>query len=81
MAPSILGAPWTVARGHEFHYSHISEEDPEALAIYKLRDRRDWRPQSEGFVRRNTLGSYVHLHFASNPALATAFVDACAGAR
>lgn len=81
MAPSILGAPWTVARGHEFHYSHIAEEDPEALAIYKLRDRRDWRPQSEGFVRRNTLGSYVHLHFASNPALATAFVDACAGAR
>ncbi|UZP66844.1 cobyrinate a,c-diamide synthase [Desulfovibrio mangrovi] len=80
MAPSIMGEPWTVARGHEFHYSHIIEEDPEALAIYKLRDRRDWRAQSEGFVRKNTLGSYVHLHFASNPGLATAFVNACANA-
>jgi cobyrinic acid a,c-diamide synthase len=24
------------------------------------------------------VGSYLHLHFASNPSLARAFVDACA---
>jgi len=77
MAPSLLGAPWTVARGHEFHYSYIAEPDPAALAVYKLRDRKDWRPESEGFMHKNTLGSYVHLHFASNPAVARAFVDVC----
>lgn len=81
MAPSPLGPPWTVARGHEFHYSHIIEADPAALAVYKLRDRRDWRDQSEGFVRGNTLGSYIHLHFASNPAVAEAFVSACEAVR
>lgn len=77
MAPSILGDSWTVARGHEFHYSHIAEPDPATPAVYKLRDRKDWREEAEGFMCKNTLGSYVHLHFASNPAVATAFVDAC----
>ncbi len=77
MAPSILGPAWTVARGHEFHYSYVAEQDPSALAVYKVKDRRDWLGQSEGFVHRNTLGSYVHLHFASNPAVAEAFVEAC----
>lgn len=77
MAPSLLGGAWTVARGHEFHYSYIAEKDPEALAIYKVRDRKDWREESEGFLRNNTLGSYIHLHFGSNPEVAPAFVDAC----
>ncbi|MGE4298292.1 MAG: cobyrinate a,c-diamide synthase [Desulfovibrionaceae bacterium] len=80
-APSLLGPAWTVLRGHEFHYSHIVALDPDATPLYKLRDRRDWLLQKEGFVRGNTLGSYVHLHFGSNPDAARAFVAACATSR
>ncbi len=81
MAPSPLGPAWVTARGHEFHYSHMDEADPGALAVYKVRDRRGWRGESEGFMRDNTLGSYVHLHFASNPDVARNFVEACIRAR
>jgi len=37
--------------------------------------------RDEGYVVARSLMSYVHLHFASNPALARGFVDACAAAR
>jgi cobyrinic acid a,c-diamide synthase len=32
----------------------------------------------EGYQLGGALLSYVHLHFASNPSIARAFVDACA---
>jgi cobyrinic acid a,c-diamide synthase len=34
--------------------------------------------RAEGYLVGRTLLSYVHLHFASSPGLADAFVDACA---
>jgi cobyrinic acid a,c-diamide synthase len=37
--------------------------------------------RAEGYLVGRTLMSYVHLHFASAPALADAFVDACAARR
>lgn len=75
---SLFGPEWTVLRGHEFHYSAPVSADPEATPVYKVRDRHGWSPQAEGFLKGNTLGSYIHLHFASNPDAAAAFVEACA---
>jgi cobyrinic acid a,c-diamide synthase len=77
-APGPLGPECTVVRGHEFHYSHITAPDPDAEPAYKLRDRRDWLDRKEGWTRGNALGSYVHLHFASNPGAARAWVEFCA---
>jgi len=37
--------------------------------------------RSEGYTVGRALMSYVHLHFASNPGVAAAFVDACAAGR
>jgi cobyrinic acid a,c-diamide synthase len=37
--------------------------------------------RAEGFLLGRALMSYVHLHFASNPSLAGALVDACAASR
>lgn len=72
-------------RGHRFHYSEIFWDgiDQESLGgdrglthPYRLTDSRG-TVQPAGYRLGNTIASYVHLHFASNPAIARAFVAAC----
>lgn len=77
---SILGLAGMKARGHEFHYSHI-EEDSACGALYSVTDRKGNKTSTSGYVMRNTVGSYVHLHFASQPELAGAIVEACLSTR
>jgi cobyrinic acid a,c-diamide synthase len=43
---------------------------------YELRTTRAERV-SEGYCVGNVLASYVHVHFASSPAIASALVDRC----
>jgi cobyrinic acid a,c-diamide synthase len=80
---TFLGPAGTDARGHEFHYSTIAGDPRGADAVYTATDRRDRDTGPRGFLARhghlalNTIGSYVHLHFASNPGLADNFVAAC----
>lgn len=76
-APGPLGGPGTTARGQEFHFSTL-EPVPEGIARVYALVSPDGRTRQEGYLIRRALLSYVHLHFASNPALACAFVDACA---
>ncbi len=73
----ILGAAGTCVRGHEFHYSDISGKDPAVLTLYEVSDRGGKYRRREGFFIDRTLGSYFHLHFASCPTAAAAFVDNC----
>ena len=82
----ILGPAWTMLRGHEFHYSHIADgpaqgaSDADADAprlLYRVRTRDGWTDQAEGFAVGNALGTYIHVHFASNPDAAPALVAAC----
>jgi cobyrinic acid a,c-diamide synthase len=74
---SILGAAGSVARGHEFHYSEISSMPEEIQRLYRV-TRRSQELADEGYRYRNCLASYIHLHFGSNPAIAAAFITACA---
>ena len=76
-ADSPLGPAGTVARGHEFHYSELAMPDvvPRCYRMSRRGGGEDLG--SEGFRMRNVLGSYVHLHFASNPKLAEHFVEFC----
>ncbi len=73
---TLLGVRGTKARGHEFHYSCL-ESPLDAPTAYGVRDRHGDRAP-EGYLAGNTLGSYIHLHFSSNPCLAEHFVKACA---
>ena len=58
-------------RGHEFHYSEITRMPDGIKRAYREKDAG-----GEGFTVKNTLASYVHLHFASNPAFASGFMKA-----
>ncbi|HEY0709884.1 MAG TPA: cobyrinate a,c-diamide synthase, partial [Polyangia bacterium] len=73
-----LGGPGIRFRGHEFRYSRLEGGNAGA---YRVRKRRGGAPFVEGYQRGNVLGSYVHAHWASNPLLPAAFVDACLRAR
>jgi cobyrinic acid a,c-diamide synthase len=80
---TLLGAKGTRFRGHQFRYSELEPEPPalELERAYSLRRRRGGETTSEGYQQSNVLASYVHAHWASNPNVAAAFVEACAGFR
>ena len=75
---SPLGPAGTTVRGHEFHYSHLEDDAGNPPDVYALSGRKGDLDVREGFLVDRTLGSYVHLHFGSNPDVAAAFVAACA---
>jgi cobyrinic acid a,c-diamide synthase len=64
-----LGPAGTVARGHEFHASRIDPVPDRVERAYTVRMSRGGPPRPEGYLIGETLMSYVHLHFGSNPAV------------
>jgi len=65
-------------KGHEFHYSELCDFVPSKTipAAYSMEGPGKTRI-SEGYHYKNCLGSYVHLHFGSNPEFARGFVATC----
>jgi len=76
LGDTILGPAGAVLRGHEFHYSELQMPD-RVERVYRVSARNGQEQFSEGYVDGNILGSYVHLHFASNSQTAGHFVAAC----
>jgi cobyrinic acid a,c-diamide synthase len=74
---SILGPAGTRVKGHEFHYSSITAMGDHIECIYSMNDRTMRFNKDEGFFAHRVLGSYVHLHWGSNPEVATFFVAYC----
>ncbi len=73
---TILGPAGLKFRGHQFRYSDF-RLPPEVECVYSVRRRRGGEVFQEGYRQGNTLASYVHAHWASNPRLAQGFVQAC----
>jgi len=80
----VMGLPdgWlgngAIARGHRFHYSDICEmpADAHPAPIYQV-TRWNVPTTVDGYRVGSIWASYVHLHFASQPAIAPAWVQAC----
>jgi cobyrinic acid a,c-diamide synthase len=70
------GPKGTTARGHEFHYSEMEEMPATVKRRYLLR-RSGVDLGTEGYVYKNCLASYVHIHFGSSPGMAESFVASC----
>jgi cobyrinic acid a,c-diamide synthase len=64
-------------RGHEFHYSDISKMPEHIARSYRVIGKKSRPVFFEGYTIYNTVASYIHMHFASNPSFAKGFVDAC----
>jgi cobyrinic acid a,c-diamide synthase len=79
---SILGPAGTRWRGHQFRYSTLEPPPPESVErLYTVTPRWGGAPFTEGYRDGNIVASYVHAHWASNPAVAEAFVSACIASR
>ena len=71
---SILGGAGLRMRGHQFRYSTLEGGGGET---YSVRRRRGGSTHTEGYGSGSVLGSYVHVHWASNPLVAEGFVKSC----
>jgi len=73
---TVLGPPGLRFRGHQFRYSdfHLRSD---VDCLYAVRRRRGGDVIREGYRVGNTLASYVHAHWASNPVVPQGFVRAC----
>ena len=61
-------------RGHEFHWSILTEQPVPDQAVYRVVDQ-DGR--LEGFRVGSVWASYIHIHLGSAPGLARRFVETC----
>lgn len=77
---SLWGLHGQTVRGHEFHYSSLTE-DPCGKdgwqSVYTMKKRRTGSPAEEGFQRGRVLASYAHLHLASRPGNLQRFISQC----
>jgi cobyrinic acid a,c-diamide synthase len=71
----ILGEIGVTARGHEFHYSTLVVREPLEYAC-ALSDAGGSSKGQDGLTKYNVLALYTHLHFASQPPIGEALVDA-----
>ena len=63
------------ARGHEFHWSILDEPPKPEESVYRVLDQND---RADGFRVGSVWAAYIHIHLASDPAMARRFVDTCA---
>ncbi|MBU3953710.1 MAG: hypothetical protein KJ658_16360, partial [Proteobacteria bacterium] len=95
-ADTLIGRKGDVIRGHEFHYSSLvdtnaqkdtdtqkdkSARDLTIKNVYQVTSRAGQDILLKGYQKNQTLGSYLHVHFASNPNCAPVFVEHCASFR
>ena len=74
---TIIGRKNDLLRGHEFHYSSLKTPGSEESGIYQVTSRSGQDIDLKGYMTHNTLGSYLHLHFGSNPGMARQLVSTC----
>lgn len=68
----------SVLKGHEFHYSEIVKTPGAGVSrVYGFKSPDTGRTLREGYLKGNTLASYAHIHFASNPGFASGFIEKC----
>jgi cobyrinic acid a,c-diamide synthase len=71
--PCVIGPAGLTVWGHEFHYSSLIPKGSLTYAA-TVRDAEGERQGSDGLMVNNVLGLYTHLHFGSQPSMATSLI-------
>lgn len=77
LTDTLLGPGGYTYRGHEFHYSRLEPAVEGFKWACKLTRNKTGETVYEGYTHDNILATYVHLHFAADPALARNFAAKC----
>jgi cobyrinic acid a,c-diamide synthase len=75
---NILANRGDEVRGHQFRYSHLEGIPDLCNRAFSLKKDSTTKSKTEGFVFKNVLATYMHLHFGSSPGFAGGFVESCA---
>ena len=62
-------------KGHVFHWSYIEKIPKDANFAFEIQGRKGKHP--DGFLKKNTLAGYIHIHFGTSPLWAKHFINAC----
>ncbi|MCF8114499.1 MAG: cobyrinate a,c-diamide synthase [Desulfotignum sp.] len=75
---TVIGVRGARVRGHEFHYSSVvPQKSPLYGNVFAVTSRAGQDVQVQGYQIGQTLGSYLHVHFGSNPDVPRCFVENC----
>jgi cobyrinic acid a,c-diamide synthase len=74
---NILSEADATIRGHEFHNSVITKIPPDAEFAYQMLMGEGIKDKKDGWIKNNTLASYVHIQFAQNGEIAQSFISKC----
>jgi len=66
----------TIIRGHEFHYSRITDcQKADMHFVFKVKRGYGFDGKRDGLCRRNVLSTYTHIHALGEPRWADALVS------
>ena len=66
-----------LVRGHEFHFSRITDVPNDAKFAYHLRFGKGIDGKRDAWMEHNTIASYMHLHFAQGRRMVRNFIESC----
>jgi cobyrinic acid a,c-diamide synthase len=75
---TIIGRKGTKFRGHEFHYSELTDLSGKLEFAFKLQKGAGITDGCDGIQVEKTLASYTHVHPLSYPDFPATFVHSCA---
>lgn len=74
---NILTTEGSILKGHEFHRSKIIDIPSDAQFAYRMNRGEGITEKQDGWIKNNTLASYMHVPFIQDKQLALNFINSC----
>lgn len=72
---TLLSKKGEIVRGHEFHYSDFISDELTVYDMQKKMSDGTLKKWQGGYCKKNTLGTYLHTHFAGDYRMAIRFIQ------